>query len=157
MINDAHCHFFTEGFFSALAYQRGRGEKPADLTKELGWEEPGPPERLADRWVRELDAHNVSRAAIIASVPRDEGLVAQAVARHPGRLVGFFMVDPAAADAVERTRRGLSEFGLKTICLFPAMNHVPLHDGRVYRLLEVTAGYSRAAGFVHCGVLSMGG
>jgi predicted TIM-barrel fold metal-dependent hydrolase len=156
MINDAHCHFFTEGFFSALAYQRGRGETPSDLTKELGWEDPGPPERLADRWVRELDAHNVSRAAIIASVPRDEGLVAQAVARHPGRLVGFFMVDPAAADAVERTRRGLSEFGLKTICLFPAMNHVPLHDGRVYRLLEVTAGHPGAAVFVHCGVLSMG-
>jgi predicted TIM-barrel fold metal-dependent hydrolase len=106
--------------------------------------------------VRELDAHDVSRAAIIASVSRDEGLVAEAVARHPTRLVGFFMVDPAAADAVERTRRGLSEFRLRTVCLFPAMNHVPLHDGRVYRLLEVTAGYPGAAVFVHCGVLSMG-
>ena len=156
MINDAHCHFLSEGFFSALAYQRGRGEKPADLTNELGWEAPGSAETLADRWVQELDAHGVTRAAIIASVPRDEGLVAEAVARHPARLTGFFMVDPLAADAVERTRRGLSELGLRTVCLFPAMHHVPLHDGRVYRLLEVTAGYPGAAVFVHCGVLSVG-
>lgn len=155
-LNDAHCHFFSEGFFAALAYQRGRGEKGEDLTRELGWDAPGPAERLADRWVGELDAHGVSRAAIIASVPRDEGLVAKAVVRHPSRLVGFFMVDPAAADAVERTRRGLSELGLRTVCLFPAMNHVPLHDGRVYRILEVTASHPGTTVFVHCGVLSVG-
>ena len=156
MINDAHCHFFSDGFFSALAYQRGRGEKPADLTKELGWEEPVSAERLADRWVRELDEHGVSRAAIMGSVSRDEAVIAEAVAKHPTRLAGFFMIDPGAADAVERTRRGLGEFALRAVCLFPAMHHVPLHDGRVYRILEVTAGYPGRAVFVHCGVLSVG-
>jgi uncharacterized protein len=156
MLNDAHCHFLSEGFFAALAYQRGRGEAGADLTRELGWDPPGPATGLADRWVQELDANGVSRAAIIASVPRDEGLVAEAVARHPSRLVGYFMVDPSQADAVERTRRGLGELGLRTVCLFPAMHHVPLHDGRVYRLLEVTASHPGCAVFVHCGVLSIG-
>jgi predicted TIM-barrel fold metal-dependent hydrolase len=33
---------------------------------------------------------------------------------------------------------------------------VPLHDGRVYRLLEVTASHPGCAVFVHCGVLSIG-
>ncbi len=156
MINDAHCHFLSEGFFAALAYQRGRGEAADDLPRGLGWEVPGSADRLADRWVRELDDHGVSRAAIIASVPRDEALVAEAVAHHPTRLVGFFMVDPAGADAVERARRGLTELGLRAVCLFPAMHHVPLHDERVYRLLEVTAGHSGSAVFVHCGALSVG-
>jgi uncharacterized protein len=156
VINDAHCHFLSEGFFAVLAYQRGRNESGAAIVKELGWKAPGPAGELADLWVHELEAHGVSRAAIIASVPRDEGLVAEAVARHPTRFVGFFMVDPAAADAVERTRRALSEFNLRTVCLFPAMHHVPLHDGRVYRLLEVTASHPGSAIFVHCGVLSIG-
>jgi uncharacterized protein len=155
-LNDAHCHFFSEGFFSALAYQRGRSESPSDLTNELGWEAPGPARNVADRWVRELDEHGVSRAAIIGSVSRDEAMVAEAVAQHPSRLVGFFMVDPSAADAVERTRRGLSEFGLRAVCLFPAMHHVPLHDARVLRLIEVISGHPGAAVFIHCGALSMG-
>ena len=156
MVNDAHCHFFSEGFFAALAQQRGRGDAGDDLTRELGWDAPGSSESLADRWVQELDTHGVSRAALIASIPRDEELVARAVVRHPARFVGFFMIDPGAADAVERARRGVSELGLRTVCLFPAMHHVPLHDNRVHRLLEVVAARTGTAVFVHCGVLSVG-
>ena len=156
MINDAHCHFFSEGFFAALAHQRGRRETGADLTRELGWDAPGPAEDLADRWVQALDAHGVSRAAIIASVPRDEPQVARAVARHPTRFVGFYMVDPSAPDALDRAQRGLAESGLRTVCLFPAMHHVPLHDGRVRQLVEVAGSHRGAAVFVHCGVLSVG-
>ena len=92
MINDAHCHFFSSPFLAALAAQRGRrpAESPSTLCRELGWEDPGSPEELADRWVRELDRSGVARAALIASVPGDEASVAAAVARHPSRLVGFF-------------------------------------------------------------------
>jgi uncharacterized protein len=156
MINDAHCHFFSEGFFAALAHQRGRREAGAELTRELGWDAPGSAEELADRWVQALDAHGVSRAAIIASVPRDEPQVARAIAQHPTRLVGFYMVDPSAPDALDRTQRGLTELGLRTVCLFPAMHHVPLHDGRVRNLVDVAAAHRGSAVFVHCGVLSVG-
>ena len=69
------------------------------------------PEALADRWVREMDANGVHRAALIASVPGDESSVAAAVARHPGRLVGFFMVDPAAGDAPARPGTGADRTG----------------------------------------------
>ena len=91
MRNDAHCHFFSTTFFSALARQRGRGDSVPQLCSELQWDDPGTPAALADRWVRELDANDVARAALIASVPGDEASVASAIASHPKRFVGFFM------------------------------------------------------------------
>ena len=156
MVNDAHCHFFTEGFFAALAWQRGRAESIEELTRELGWETPGGAEALAERWVRELDAHGVGRAALIASVSRDEDAVGAAIAKYPARFVGFFMIDPSAGDATERARRGFEEFGLSAACLFPAMHHVALDDVRTDRILDIVARQPGAAVFVHCGVLSLG-
>jgi predicted TIM-barrel fold metal-dependent hydrolase len=156
MINDAHCHFFSTPFFGALASQRGRSESVDDLCRELHWDAPGAAEDLAGRWVTDLDAGGVGRAAVIASMPGDEQSVAAAVALRPERFVGFFMVDASAEDAVERTRRGLTELGLRTVCLFPAMNHVPLYDDRVTRVVEIAAQVPGAAVFIHCGALSVG-
>jgi uncharacterized protein len=156
MINDAHCHFFSNRFFAALAAQRGRSQSVADLCRELEWDAPDEPETLADRWVRELDASSVARAALIASVPGDEESVAAAVQRHRDRFVGFCMIDPSAADAVERVQRALTELGLRAVCLFPAMHHVSLYDERVTRIVEAVAAVPGAAVFVHCGVLSVG-
>jgi hypothetical protein len=156
MINDSHCHFFSTTFFAALSRQRGRGETAEELCRELQWEDPGRTEALAARWVRELDAHGVSRTALIASVPGDEDSVAAAVAHAPDRFVGFFMLDPSADDAVERTRTALTQLGLRVVCLFPAMSHVPLHDTRVEHIVEVAAASPGTAVFVHCGVLSVG-
>jgi len=156
MINDSHCHFFSTTFFAALSRQRGRGETAEELCRELQWEEPGTLEALAARWVRELDAQGVSRAALIASVPGDEESVAAAVAHAPDRFVGFFMLDPSADNAVERTRTALMQLGLRVVCLFPAMNYVPLHDTRVQHIVEVASASPGTAVFVHCGVLSVG-
>lgn len=156
MINDAHCHFFSTGFFTALARQRGGHDDAASLCRELQWEDPGSPEALADRWVRELDARDVRRAALIASVAGDETSVAAAVARHPSRVVGFFMLDPSAPDAPGRARRALTALGLRGMCLFPAMHHVPLDDDRTLRVVEAAAAVPGSAVFVHCGVLSVG-
>jgi len=155
-MNDAHCHFFSNQFFSTLSKQRGRGDAVADLCRELQWDQPGTSDTLAERWIRELDTHGVGRAALIASVPGDEESVATAVARDPARFVGFFMLDPSAADAVERMRRAIEELGLRGLCLFPAMNHVPLTDNLVQQVVEIAAGRAGTAVFVHCGVLSVG-
>jgi len=156
MLNDSHCHFFSTTFFAALSRQRGRGDTPSALCKELQWEDPGPADQLADRWVRELDANGVGRAALIASVPGDESSVATAVARHAARLVGFFMVDPAAEQAADRVHHAVSVLGLRGVCLFPAMHHVPLADSRTERIVEVASAHPGTAVFVHCGVLSVG-
>ncbi len=157
-INDIHCHFFSGHFFSALARQRGAAspQSPAEVCLELHWDDPGTPDALADRWIAELDAHGVARAALIASVPGDEDSVAAAVARHPSRIVGFFMVDASAADAPARVRRAIAEQSLRGVCLFPAMHHVPLGDERVTRIIEIAASTPGTAVFVHCGVLSVG-
>jgi predicted TIM-barrel fold metal-dependent hydrolase len=165
MINDAHCHFFSPQFFGALARQRLAmraapsamvAASASEICRELQWDEPAAADALADRWVAELDAHGVNRAALIASVPGDEASVAEAVAHHPSRFVGFFMLDVSAADAVERARRAIDELRLRGICLFPAMHHVPLGDDRVARVVEVAAGRPGVIVFVHCGVLTVG-
>ena len=61
-LNDSHCHFFSPHFFATLG--RGLKENDAILPAErvierLGWDDPETPERLADRWVAELDRHGL--------------------------------------------------------------------------------------------------
>jgi len=158
MLNDAHCHFFSSRFLETLAQQKGLAvEDPAPiLAAQLDWDAPGTPAALADRWVAELDTHHVGRAALIASVPRDEESVALAVARHPTRFVGFFMLDPTATDASERLQAALARPGMRCACLFPAMHRFSLHDDRVLRLVQILARQPGTALFAHCGMLSVG-
>lgn len=154
MICDAHVHFFSPRFFETLAKQRGIARTDALAT--LGWHDPESVAALADRWIAELDRHGVSRSALMASVPGDEDSVAEAVAAHPTRFVGFFMLDPTQADAMDRATRALDR-GLRGICLFPAMQRYSLLDERVTSIFELAAGRAaRPAVFVHCGVLSVG-
>ncbi len=158
MPNDCHVHFFSEQFFETLGRQRSPSapQSAADIVATLGWELPGAPEALADRWVQELDRAGVARTALIASVPGDEASVARAVARHPSRLVGFFMLDPTAADFLARTEQAIDRLGLRAICLFPAMQRYSLHDTRVKEIVHLAAAHAGTAVFVHCGALSVG-
>jgi predicted TIM-barrel fold metal-dependent hydrolase len=155
-INDAHCHFFSEGFFRTLGQDaRVEGDAAAALPARLGWDAPGPDDALADRWVAELDRHGVSRAVIIASVPKDESSVGAAVRRHPTRLVGAFMFNPTLPDGVSRLATACADPGLRLICLFPAMHHVRVDDAPAKTVFQVAERHNRAV-FVHCGVLSVG-
>ncbi|MCW5978171.1 MAG: amidohydrolase family protein [Bryobacteraceae bacterium] len=152
---DAHVHFFSHGFFTLLARQKD-GLTLESMTSTLGWDMPPPePERLARRWVEELDRHGVERAALIASLPGDEASVAAAVAAYPDRFFGYFMVNPCAQDASARCRSALAS-GLRGVCLFPAMHRYSLHDERVGPVLDVAASTPGAIVFIHCGVLSVG-
>jgi hypothetical protein len=125
------------------------------IATELGWEAPGEPAALADRWAAELDRRGVSRVALISSTPDDEDSVAVAVARHPGRFVGLFMLNVSAPDAEARAMRAFRDLGLRCACLFPAMHRYPLDDERVARVFEIAAAH-RGAIFAHCGYLSVG-
>src|SRR5687767_12758113 len=153
MINDGHIHFFSPSFFAGLGADR-------KAVASLGWELPDSVETLGDRWVAELDAHQIEKAALIASLPGDADAVAKAVALNSNRFVGFFMLDPTREDAIAYAERALDE-GLRTICLFPAMHRYWLYDDRVARVFELAAGrrggtVDPIAVFVHCGVLSVG-
>ena len=157
MLNDAHCHFFSARFFAALGTQTAPATQNAAVAipERLGWDPPDTPERLADRWVRELDTHHVHRAALMASVPDDEESVSVAVRRHPSRLVGLSMVDPTRPDADARLTRLFDELGIRCACLFPAMHGFRLDDDVVNRVFAAAA-TAGAAVFIHCGVLSVG-
>jgi len=157
--------------FGAEVRLRSLGENPTDVDVlaaaderapqetalgRLGWDAPGTAEALSDRWVTELDRAGVARAVMIASVPGDAGSVAAAVARHPRRLVGFFMVDPTRPDAATQTAAALDAGGVRGVCLFPAMHRFAIHDDSVRRLFDVAAARPGTIMFVHCGVLTVG-
>ena len=152
MINDAHCHFFSSRFLELLAPDAGGAEQ---LSARLQWNPPGTPTELGERWIDELDRHGVARAALIASIPGDAVSVAEAVAHHPERFVGFFMHNPLGPDADAVLARALTDYQMHGICLFPAMHGYRLDDECVERVFGAAADRG-AAVFVHCGVLTVG-
>ena len=165
-LRDAHCHFFSTGFFRALGRDRQAssaaphaGASDADaavsLPAELQWDPPGTDETLADRWITELDRRAVAQVVLIASTPGDERSVATACARHPDRFIGAFMFNPLMPEAEARLERALGELRLRMVCLFPAMHHVRLDDAAVAAVFAAAARHG-AAVFVHCGALSVG-
>ena len=157
-IADSHVHFFSRDFFRELARHTPtpvEGEAHEVLPARLGWTPPGEPEDLAADWITEMDKHGVHQASLIASVPGDEASVQQAVAHHPDRFFGYFMLNPAAPGAAARAESALQS-GMHGVCLFPAMHRFSVADESVETLLQVVAGHPRAIVFVHCGVLSVG-
>lgn len=155
-VNDAHVHFFSSRFFSALADQKKAQIATLPALLE-GWDLPEEsPELLAATWARELDRYGVEKAALIASIPGDADSVIAAVRKFSQRFVGFAMVDPTAADAPANTARMLATGHIHCVCFFPAMHRYSMHDDRVTALLDVAAAHPRVAVFVHCGALSVG-
>lgn len=154
-VSDAHVHFFSHNFFTALAERKNLPVEA--IGKLLDWTMPPPePEKLAAAWARELDRHGVTRAALIAGIPGDEASVAAAVTAFPKRFYGYFMLDPIAAGALERVNQALDDGYLQGICLFPAMQRYSLSDERLVPILQAAERRAGAVIFVHCGVLTVG-
>jgi uncharacterized protein len=154
-IQDAHIHFFTHKFYSALAQQKKAADAEA-LAPLLNFEIPLPdPIALANHWAAELTRFNVQRAALIASMPGDEDSVAVSVAAHPDRFYGYFMLDPTQPDALARVKRAAANPHLHSVCLFPAMHTYSVADPRLIPILE-TASDHQLSVFVHCGAISVG-
>lgn len=154
-VADAHVHFFSHGFYSQLGKQMERAATVEEVCARAGV--AAPPEEaaaLGRQWAAELDRHGVAQAALMASLPGDEGSVAEALKAAPGRFYGFCMVNPLAEGAARRAQAALDS-GLKTLCLFPAMHGFGLNEERVEPFLKL-ASERGAAVFVHCGVLSVG-
>lgn len=156
-LEDAHAHLFSHRFFDALRQQQPELAPDVEtLVSGLGWDAPpADNQELARRWVEELDRHGVARSVLMASIPGDEQSAADVVRAFPDRFYGYFMLNPLAPDAVERTWRAYEELGLQGLCLFPAMQGFSVQDERVQPLFELAAAKGRVV-FVHCGVLSVG-
>ena len=104
-VADAHIHFFSHAFFSALGVQKsahagrtGPVETAEGIAATLGWETPPlDAEALASLWIKELDRTGVRRAALIASIPGDESSVAAAVRAHADPFLRLLHGEPAGA------------------------------------------------------------
>lgn len=119
-----------------------------EVAARLGWDlAPADPAELARKWVNELDAHGVARAALIASIPQDEASTVAAAAAFPDRFYAYAMMNLGAEPALVK--------GLHAVCLFPAMHLYSIQDRRVEVLIEL-AEANHCAVFVHCGVLTVG-
>ena len=152
MINDAHCHFFSSRFLELLSPDTGGAD---EIAFRLQWDPPGTPTELGDRWIAELDKHGIGRAALIASAPGDTVSVAEAVAHHPHRFVGFFMHNPLGLDSEAVLERAFRALHMRAVCLFPAMHGYRPDDPAVESVFRAAAAHGGAV-FVHCGVLTVG-
>jgi predicted TIM-barrel fold metal-dependent hydrolase len=152
MLNDAHCHFFSSRFLELLAPDAGGGE---EIARRLQWDPPGTATELGDRWIAELNRQDVQRAALIASVPGDAVSVAEAVAIHPDRFVGFFMHNPLGPGSQAILERAFRELNMRAVCLFPAMHGYRPDDECAAEVFKAASQHG-AAVFVHCGVLTVG-
>jgi predicted TIM-barrel fold metal-dependent hydrolase len=153
-VADAHIHFFSRRFFSALGSQAGKTDE--QVAETAGWVLPAEdPVELGRAWAAELDGHGVTHAALIASMPGDEASVERAVSEFPDRFFGFFMVNPLEEDTLERVQIAL-RCGLHAVCLFPGMHRYPLSDARAEAVIKAAADSGGRAVFVHCGVLTVG-
>lgn len=159
---DAHAHFFSHAFFDALASQspslRDAEDRVARVGEATGWAmPPEDPKALADAWVAELDRHGVAASMLMASVPGDETSVAAAVAAHPDRVIGAFMLDPTRRDRLDRAIGAFDDHDLRFVCLFPAMHRFSMAENEGVR--AVVAHAAERPGtvvFVHTGALSVG-
>jgi len=149
-VADAHVHFFSHRFFSALAGQASMTIEAAGT--QLGWQLPPPePETLASSWFHELDRQGVYATVLIASIPGDEGSVIAAARAFPERFFAYAMVNPRAL--TPGLPAAFSE--VRAACLFPAMHGYSIQDECAKPVFE-WAQTNRRAVFVHCGVLSVG-
>jgi predicted TIM-barrel fold metal-dependent hydrolase len=145
---DAHVHFFSHSFFEKVVAQKPGLTMEAAFAR-LGWQEPpASAEQLAGVWSQELDRQGVAGAALIASVPGEQGSVLTASKAFPERFLPCAMIHPKEWDAA-------SMEGIRVACLFPAMHRYSMHDPSVQPVLEWAEQGGRAV-FVHCGVLSVG-
>jgi predicted TIM-barrel fold metal-dependent hydrolase len=113
------------------------------------------PSATADDLLRVLDETGMERAVVCPMRPRGyrleeaNELVAEAVARHSDRLVGFARVDPNLGDdAARELERATGELGLRGLFLHPWEETFRVRDPRVDQLLDaftfpvmVAAGY----------------
>jgi predicted TIM-barrel fold metal-dependent hydrolase len=154
-IADAHMHFFSHRFFSALASEKNTDV--AELGRLLGWQIPDPdPGQLAHRWIHELDRYGIEASAVIASIVGDEASVMAAAAKYPKRFRAYTMVNPLVPGEHARLKSALDTGHLKGLCFFPAMHRYSIHDEAAISLIDLAAAHPGTVAFVHCGVLSVG-
>jgi len=130
MIVDCHTHVWRREHWSEeLARESVRARaRPAtiDIKPEAHWEAVRPVDKAI---VFGLYARHVGLV-----VPND--FVAQYVARHPEKLIGFASVDPNEANCLDELRRAVDALKLRGLKLGPIYQNIHPMDQRVQPIYE---------------------
>lgn len=157
---DFHTHFFSHSFFDALNAASPLPGDPesrlqgvaARLQVELPPEDP----RLhADRWLEQMDRHDVQHMVSFASLPVEAESVLQAVQHAAGRLTGFVMLDPTRGADPARLEALFGKGGFKGALFFPALHGYDIDGPELAAVLECLQAYGTLI-VVHCGLLRIG-
>jgi uncharacterized protein len=99
------------------------------------------PKADADTLAREME--HVDKAIVFAlgygdsiGIESSDETTAAAVAKYPGKFVGFAYVDPRRPDYMDRLVHGIEDLGLKGVKFGPIYNGVPLWDKRLEPVYE---------------------
>ncbi len=156
-IQDAHTHFFSRPFFTALASLSPHKTDPEalvhDVATRAGLElPPDDVTLLRDRWLAQMDRHDVARMVSFASVPQEAEAVSAAARASGGRLIPYTLVNPTDSRAVAFTEQALGSLGFRGLLTFPALHHFHASDALFTPILELARKH-RAPVIVHCGIL----
>ncbi|HEY4277374.1 MAG TPA: amidohydrolase family protein [Conexibacter sp.] len=152
---DCHTHLYGEEmtpsyWVDAMADYGGHlsGRAPADVRQRIAddWFDPA-----GDRLVADMDEAGIDRSIVYildfglhsgtndgVSLERRYELFANAVARHPGRLVLYGGIDPRRPDAARFIERAKEEFGISGVKVWPPAGALP-NDASCYRVYEKAA------------------
>ena len=156
---DSHCHFFSSRFLEILTKDLPglpADDRAAAVAARLGWDAPGSPEALADRWVTELDSSRRRRLRAHRQHPRRRGLGGDCRRQTPVALRRLLHVQ-SDRRGCRRTARAARS---------PSRSCAPSRSFqrctaigwtmRRWRRCSTRPRAHGAAVFVHCGVLSVG-
>jgi uncharacterized protein len=130
---DWHTHCFLPEHLSAAA-------RAAMETRGVRGSEAGPEEHR--RGVADAGAEKF----VVIKMPTGWGrgipndFIAECVARHPGRAVGFASVDPNAVDAARELERSITTLGLRGLKLSPVYHGFDPWGPAAWRLYEMADG-----------------
>ena len=146
---DAHAHFLDQSFLAGLGAQTGLDA--GAVAQRLEWEMP---QRLAPRWIEEMDRHGVDRMVLMHTLPGDLDAAGWEIASAGGRQVGYVSVNPLAPEALEQVKRAVSDYGFRGVALFPAMFRFSVTSDAAYAIFDFANQHALNV-FVHCGVLKV--
>jgi predicted TIM-barrel fold metal-dependent hydrolase len=130
MIIDAHVHIFEEKMWPKGFLEGIYEHKKSTLSEEDFKHYKA--EAKTETLIKEM---NEARVDVAVCLPIDNAFlcreepeipvwkaneyVAEAQAKYPDRIIGFFGCDPMRADSVDMLEKGIRELGLKGVKLFP--------------------------------------
>lgn len=165
-ILDFHVHFrggsdSERGGSGAERERRRPGVGRHQEQWRLAWDFPEPDggddrtwEQEADLWAAEVDRYGVDRIVFVTGGGNET--LAQVVARHPDRFIGFAHHDPFEPGAAEELERAARELGLRGLKLIAPRLARRIDDRAAYPVWEVAA-RQRLPVLIHFGMAGAAG